>query len=229
MVRANLRRGFWRVTSVLSALLFLAGGTVVGIAWWDRHTTWQRAIEQPTGEDQIVVLVPPIGSIAFPRTHNLDEIRSAIDQAQALPDTGLVMKSHECLRASDRKPSEKDRIVAVSESSKTPCQAVKPDYGRSRVAYVYLFLPTPKRSALLSLREFLEYERQHKESLTAEESASITEARSRLRLPYPAERPTVLDAAQWLALVAGVAAVPWILYYMARWILQGFSNSQSTP
>lgn len=138
----------------------------------------------------------------------------------------MMQWTPECVKSPPGAPSspKADSVYGMSESTTGECQRVKPRYGQSSIAYVHI-----RRAVLMSRREFLEYERQHEDSLATEDRDAISAARAEGRLPYPVQPLRASDVAQGLALLLFVSAVPWVVYYSISWVVQGFAASKPAP
>lgn len=98
---------------------------------------------------------------------------------------------------------------------------------KSEIAFFYFPGTTDGPSALFSRNEILRAEATRQ--LTRAQQDILWDLRKDFRFPYPVSPPyTSREWVTYVSIVFGIAAVPWGLFYLFRWIALGFRHDPSS-
>jgi hypothetical protein len=201
--RLNLERGFRRITAIVSLAIFVPG-VLYALSWWggDKRA-WDDALKQPDTKSLVVSVV---GNDTF-------------EFSKGTPETEI--------------PKEIERDLALGVSG----EAFSSSKGTIPVSFVYQpaipgdprpvdRFPVYRPGHLYTVREILEMENAGTLPAPIKETIGKLRSNTPSRLPW-INKPVVFGVyglAGALGLAAGLATVPWILFFLLRWIFRGFGG-----
>ncbi len=219
MSHLNLERGFRRIMTIVS-LAILIPGVLYAMTWWlGEKRAWTDALKQPDAESQIVWIItaevhgkagsdPPVfwvpgAYIAFEKQKTETEIVTTIEDILVAESTGR--------RAG----------FALEEILGRPAAETLP------VSFVYRPAAPARPGHLYSVKELLEGHHAGTLPEDVKETIDKLSAEKPSRLPWKSwtTKPVVFGVpglAGALGLATGMAAVPWVVFFLLRWIVNGF-------
>lgn len=218
---ANLERGFWRVTWVMSVVLFLTGAAVTARHAWQEVDGWLRAGGPAPDGPPIVYAFGNLAQFGAGSTPHLirEEIDGMLAGAKKLlkesPALAGVKKAHPALSNEDAA-----QFLAISRwvERRRPTDR-RGEMPADPVSFVYVG-PKDVPSAVYSRRALLHAEAQGELSGAAE--AGLVDLRKRYGFSGPVTKPFSLDVFRFLGLTIVAGALPWGLFLFGRWIAYGF-------
>lgn len=249
--RMNLERGFRRITWVVSLSLLGLGAFFVVPGWWSALDRWNRAGEPyPPGAPATHVL--GFGLVEFPEGFNEAQVKKALDEsAEKLERVRSRFREVELYNFYIQM-AERDQLEDLTEWPRSPLPKAWTkwealvDLDRKALVRIskpgtkdeawpiaerliskevsHIYQPSsivsgPTPSVLYSRKALLQAEAKGK--LAPDVQAALSGLRKSQQFPSPIKTPF----AEWapLGLIAiSVAAAPWGVFFVLRWILRGF-------
>lgn len=195
----NIERGFKRVTWVVSGSLFAVGTVFAGLLAWEELDRWSSSGEPlPKGDAAVYIFERSV--VTFPEDIAEAELKAALDGPSEVHSQVVLAE-----------PKRKK-----SDASKDPIDLDAPDI----VSFVYIPASGSTPSVLYSRKALLHTEARG--GLTAELKAALETLRHQHMFPGPVTRPFSGYVWNSLLVAVGAGAVPWGVFFLIRWIVQGF-------
>jgi len=253
MATLNLERGFRRITAIVSLAILFPGILYALTWWFGERRAWTDALKQPDTESVVVCVADvgefTFGKQAAEteiRKSIEDHLKLPIVQ---LEDATSSTRSDAKVSTASKKSISLEEIAARARAGSPPHAKYEtgdippspPGYeevtlpktwGASTstlpVSYVYRPTTTDRPGHLYSVKELLEGH--HSGTLPEDVKQTIASlgAEKPSRLPWNSwiTKPVVFGVfglAGALGLAAGLAAVPWAVFFLLRWVFRGFA------
>lgn len=232
MATVNLERGFRRITAILSLAIFIPG-VLFALTWWfGERRAWTDALKQPDTES-LVVRVVGKGDYVFGKRTTETEIVKGIEKLLVASTAGgeTSRKGYTVVEILGHATTEKDDPSKLTPADEPydPSKFVPVDEPYAPpVSYVYRPTTPDRPGHLYSVKELLEGRASGTLPEDVKETIDKLGAEKPSRLPWESwtTKPVVFGVpglAGALGLATGLAAVPWAVFFLLRWVFRGFA------
>jgi hypothetical protein len=232
----NVERGFFRLTAVVSALILLAGLGLAFFEWKNNREAWATALA-PSDAELVKVFVSGLGMpVTFPASTPRSEMMNGLPVLEQTGFRLLGQSAKKTYPGSYDDIGDEDLGRKIAAKGSEAIAALMPSYGYDAASekgrwidYIYIGQRGNKPARLYSREEILrtwdELAADTPHGIPGDVDGDAFMLSIAHRLPDDVPSPPGRVLAKGLGLAVGAAAVPWVLFFILRWIVRGFRSA----